>query len=452
MNDPISAPGTSRGQVLRIAWPIVLANAAVPLLGLADTAVIGRTGSAAGLGAIALGSLLFSFVYWSFGFLRMGTTGFAAQAAGAGDEPEVRATLARALGLGVLIGVALIALQAPIAFVAFRLLRGSAEVEAAARGYFAIRIWGAPATLATFALMGLFVGLGRSRPLLAVQVLLNGLNIALDVLFAGVLGWGVRGIALGTAVAEWSAVLVAAAIAVRLLRARHADSEGFCPLARIRDRARLRATLGANADIMIRTLFLILGFGWFLDQSARFGDTLLAANHVLLQLVAFAAFLLDGYAFAGESLVGTAVGAGRRDAFDAAVRRSTELSAATSVALAVVFLALGAPIVRALTDLEPVRAAAIRYLPFAACYVLMSFAAFQLDGIFIGATRTRDMRNASIVALLLFLAAWWPLARAFGNAGLWLAFVAYVVARAVTLGVRYPALRAAVAQNERPSK
>jgi MATE family multidrug resistance protein len=195
---------------------------------------------------------------------------------------------------------------------------------------------------------------------------------------------------------------------------------------------------------MLRTLFLLCGFAFFLDRSARFGDVELAANHVLLQLVAFAAYFLDGYAFAGESLVGRAVGAGDRRSFDAAVRRSTELAAATAAALALVFFVCGSAIVRALTDLPEVRAAAARHLPLAACYVLVSFAAFQLDGVFIGATRTRDMRNASILAVLVFLAAWWPLGRWLGNAGLWLAFVVYVLARGATLGARFPALRSSV--------
>jgi multidrug resistance protein, MATE family len=436
----------TRRQVFGIAWPIILANATVPLLGLADTAVIGHTGSASDLGAIALGALLFSFVYWTFGFLRMGTTGFVAQAAGAGDEAEVRAVLGRAVGMGMLLGVTLVLLRQPIGSLAFRLLSGTAEVEAAAGGYFAARIWGAPATLGTFALMGLFVGLGRSRALLAVQLFLNGLNIALDVLLAGVLGWGVRGVAIGTAISEWAALFVALGLAVRLLRLRWNDDEAFWPVERLRDVARLAGTLRANADIMIRTLFLLFGFAWFVDQSARFGETLLAANHLLLQLVAFAAFFLDGFAFAAESLVGRAVGARRRDVFDVVVRRSTELAAATALALAAILLLLGGPILRALTDLAQVRDAAARYLPFAAGYVLVSFAAFQLDGIFIGATRTRDMRNASIFALLVFLAVWWPLAGRLGNAGLWLAFILYVIARAATLAVRFPALRASVGQ------
>jgi multidrug resistance protein, MATE family len=427
-----------------MAWPIILANASAPLLGLADTAVIGRTGTAAELGAIALGALVFSFVYWGFGFLRMGTTGFTAQAAGAGDEAEVRATVARGLIFGLAIGMVLVALQGLIAYVAFELLSASPAVEAVARDYVAFRIWGAPAALGTYALMGLLIGLGKSRHLLVVQVGLNGLNIALDVLFAGGLGMGARGIGLGTAVAEWCAFAFALLVCVRILRARHADREPFWPIARLRDLARLRQTLGANADIMIRTLCLIFGFAWFTNQGAQFGDAILAANHILLQLVSFAAFFLDGYAFAAESLVGSAVGARRRSVFDAAVRRSTELAGLTALALAASFMLLGPTLIDLLTNLESVAETAKRFLPYAAAYVLCSFAAFQLDGIFIGATRTRDLRNASIASMLTFLAAWWLLADRFGNTGLWVAFIVFVIARAVALGARYPELRASL--------
>lgn len=434
----------SRRRILRLAWPIVLANCAVPLLGLVDTAVIGNTGSVQGLGAIALGTLVFSFVYWTFGFLRMGTTGFTAQAAGAGDEPEVRASVARALLTAGALGMAIILLQVPIARMATALLSASAEIERVTGAYILIRAWGAPATLAIFAVSGLLIGLGRSRGLLAVHLVLNGLNIALDLLFAGVLGWGVRGIALGTAIAEWVTLGFALLLVSRLLRRRHRDDEAFWPLPRIRDRARLISTLRANADIMIRTLFLLSGFAWFTNQGARYGDTLLATNHILLQLIAFSAFFLDGFAFVTESLVGGAVGTGGRAAFDRAVRRSTELAAATAVLLAGSIALFGDAAIALLTDLPATRDAASTYLPFAAVYVALSFPAFQLDGVFIGATRTRDMRNASILSVAVFLVAWWPLATAYGNRGLWASFIVYVVARAVALLRRLPALRASL--------
>ena len=423
--------------ILRQAWPIILANAAVPLLGLADTAVIGNTGRTADLGAIALGALIFSFLFWSFGFLRMGTTGFVAQASGAGDEPEVRAALLRALFLGLGIGLALLALQALLASAAFGLLEGSQDVEQIARDYFRIRVWGAPATLALFVCNGLFIGLGRSRTLLLVQVLLNGLNIVLDVLFAGWLDWGVPGIALGTAVAEWTVLGVALWLVTRLLRERQRDAEPFWPWDRVRHAGRLLRTLGANSDIMVRTLFLLFGFAWFTNQAARFGDVTLAANHILLQLVSFAAFFLDGYAFVAESLVGSAIGAGRRSDLDHAVRVTSELAALTAVALALVILACGPVVVRGLTDLPIVRGAANHYLPLAALYVLVAFPAFQLDGVFIGATCTREMRNASVASVIVFLGAWWLVGRA-TNTGLWASFIVYVVARSVMLGLYLP--------------
>ena len=442
---PSSSAPISRRDILRLAWPIILANAAVPLLGLADTAVIGNFGSIADLGAIAFGAVIFSFVYWGFGFLRMGTTGFTAQAVGAGDEVEVRATLMRALLLAGGLGLALIALQWSIFSAALLLLDGSDEVEAITAGYLAVRIWGAPATLGLFALMGTLIGLGKSKTLLLVQVFLNGLNVLLDVWFAGVLGWGAQGIALGTAIAEWTTLLLAGTLVLRMLRQRHDGQAPLLPWASVRDAGKFKHVLATNSDIMIRTLLLVFGFAWFIRQSAQFGDDVLAANHILLQLVSFSAFFLDGYAFVAEAIVGASVGARNLQRFDLAVRRSTELAAITALLLALLILLLGEPAVLALTNLEPVRAAAVLHLPVAALYVLCAFAAFQLDGIFIGATRTRDMRNASIASLAVFLLIWSPMSDLGGNQGLWLAFVIYVCARAAALAFFYPGLRTAVA-------
>jgi MATE family multidrug resistance protein len=437
-----AARAPSHLEVLRLAWPIVLANSAVPLLGLVDTAVIGNTGTVVGLGAIALGALLFNFAYWSFGFLRMGTTGFTAQASGAGDEAEVRATLGRALLLAAAIGVLLIMLQRPIAWAALELLGGSRDVEALTRSYFDIRIWGAPASLGTFAILGSFVGLGRTGHVLTTQLVLNGLNIVLDVLFGGVLGWGVPGIALGTAIAEWTTLLVALLLAFRILRARHSDDEGLWPWPRVLDSQRAIATLGANADILVRTLFLLLGFAWFTNEGAQFGDTILAANHVLLQLVSMSAYLLDGYAHATEIWVGRAVGTRARSVFDGAVRSATHLAAITAVALCAIVLLAGPAAIAALTDLGGVRRVANTHLPLAALYVLVSFAAFQLDGIYIGATWTRAMRNASVLSFGSFLVASLTLVPLAANVGLWTAFVFYVVVRAIALLVPFAGLRA----------
>jgi MATE family multidrug resistance protein len=435
-------PGYRR--VWALAWPIILANSTVPLLGLVDTGVIGRTGRIVDLGAIALGALIFNFVYWSFGFLRMGTTGFAAQADGSGDEAEVRATLGRALLLATGIGVGLILLQAPVLRSALKLLGASAEVEGITQSYVLIRIWGAPASLALFALMGLLIGLGHSRKLLRVQLLLNSLNMVLDIYFAGILGWGAPGIALGTLVAEWTALTYAGHMTYRLLQRRRGENESFWSWERVVHGEKLKHTLNANADIMVRTLLLLFGFAWFTDQGARLGDAVLAGNHILLQFISFSAFFLDGFAFGTESWVGRAAGAGQRDLFDHAIRISTVLAASAAIVLSLTIMLLGPYAIAGLTNLAEVRETAGRYLPYAALYVLISFAAFQLDGIFIGTTRTRAMRNAAVLAVLAFLVASWPLIGWAANHGLWAAFLVFVVARAVALGLRYQALRASI--------
>lgn len=440
----IKPESISYSYLLEKAWPIILANAAAPLLGLVDTAVIGNVGSVIDLGAIAFGALIFSFVYWSFGFLRMGTTGSVAQALGAGDQSEIRAVLGRTLLLAVALGVLLIALQWPIRLVALSLLDGSAPVEAVTQQYFTIRIWGAPATLAMFALTGVLIGLGNSRQLLLVQLLLNGLNICLDIVFAGVLGWGVEGIALGTIIAEWLAVIFATRLILRELNARREPGADFWPRARLLDMAQFTKMLAANRDIMIRTLLLVFSFGFFINQSAHFGDVVLAANHILLQLISFAAFFLDGYAFVVESLVGASVGARRRDSFDMAVKRSSILALVTAAALALLLLVFGDIFVAILTDIELVQDAARNSLFLAAIYIFFSFAAFQLDGIFIGASFTRQMRNAAFLSIAVYLAAGLLLMDRFGVNGLWWAMIIYVAARADALLLYFSALRKSI--------
>jgi multidrug resistance protein, MATE family len=437
-------PALTRADVLRKAWPIIVANATSPLLGLVDTAVIGNTGGVLDLGAIALGTLVFNFLYFGLNFLRMATTGFVAQSAGARDEAEVRAVVGRAALFAAAIGCGLLALAQPLTALSIGLLHGSAAVEDVARQYVHIRLWSAPATLVLLVARGALIGLGRSRDLLRLELAINGLNLALDLWFAGVLRWGAEGVALGSALAEWGGLLLASAIVVRRLRERRSDGEPFWPWARMRQRAELSRMFGANADMLLRTLLLLFGFGWFTDRSAHFGDATLAANHVLLQFLSFVAFFLDGYANVAESLIGSAIGAGRRADFDLAVRRSSELAAVSALVLALSIWLIGPQLIAGLTDLEPVRATARQYLPFCAMYAAVSVAAFQLDGIFIGATHTRDMRNAALLSTGVFVAAAWALTAWAGVYGLWLAFILFVIVRALALAAHFPALRASI--------
>lgn len=441
--------------ILQKAWPVVLANASVPLLGLSDTAVIGNLGSLSDLGAIAFGSVIFSFVYWGFGFLRMGTTGFVAQAVGARDETEVRAAFLRAMLMAVSIGLLLILMQSLIASVSLSLLQGSAAVETITRDYIATRIWGAPAALVLFAISGCLIGLGMNKTLLMVQLVLNGLNIFLDILFAGMWGMGAQGIALGTSVAEWTTVLFGLYLLHRVLQQRwglpHASglsastSGGYIPVANLRDKKRWRQTLTANGDIMIRTLLLVASFAWFVRQSAQFGDDVLAANHILLQLISFSAFFLDAFAYVAEALVGEAAGAGDVSEFDEAVLRTSQLSGISACILAAVIMFAGNTIVPLISQHDAVIVAAGASLPFAALYVALAFAAFQLDGIFIGTTRTRDMRNASVASALVFFALSLLLIAQWQLAGLWIAFITFVALRALCLGWYLPALRQSIA-------
>jgi MATE family multidrug resistance protein len=419
--------------VLAIALPVVLSNVSTPLIGVVDTAVMGRLPDPAYIGAVAVGSLIFTFVFWAFGFLRMGTTGLTAQALGADNSDEVISSLGRALLIAGAVGAALILLQWPIRIIAFFLLEGTDRVETLARSYYDIRIWAAPATLANYALLGWFIGIGRTDIGLVLQLILNIANIALDALFVLVLGWDVRGVAAGTVLAECLAASVGLALAWRHARKLH----GRWNYASLLSSERLKRTLVVNRDIMIRSLALIFVFVWFVAQGAGFGDVTLAANAVLMQFIAVSAYFLDGLAFAAESLVGRAVGAGSRPNLVAAMRITTVWAVMLAIG-ACVIIALGGPsIIDLLTIDATTRAVAREYLPWAAIAPFLGVWAFQLDGFFIGATRTSQMRSAMLVSLLIFLCVWWLLTP-YQNHGLWAALHAHYLARIGTLYYFFP--------------
>lgn len=437
---PAMSRFSNHKKIIRLAIPIILANASAPLLGLADTATIGQTGDAADLGAIALATLVFSFVYWGFGFLRMGTTGFIAQARGAGDRKEVLSVLYRSVLLGLGIGLLLILFQSLIGRGVVWLMSASDEVKSLVSQYFYIRIWGAPATLITYSLLGGLIGMGWTRELMWVQLFLNGLNIVLNVLFVIGFGYGIKGIALGTLLAEWTALFYAWYLIRRNLQLKH-------PLQRLKelwiqiiDRARVVAIFKVNGDIMIRTFALLGGFAWFADQGARFGDEILAANHVLLQFVSMSAFFLDGFAYVSEMYAGETIGAGDRPGFVRQMTDSTQLAGLTALVLGLGIILFAPWAVQLLTRDDVVQNIARQHAFFAGIYIIFSFVAFQLDGIFVGATRSKEMRNASILSLLILVGVGMILTRYYGNTGLWLSFIVYVIARGVTLGMYLPRL------------
>ncbi len=413
----------------------MISNVSTPLIGIVDTGVVGQIPDPAYIGAVAVGSIVFSFVFWAFGFLRMGTTGLTAQALGARDTDEMRACLGRALLVAVVAGAALILLQWPIRETAFALLSGSAQVESLAGDYFEIRMWAAPATFANYALLGWFIGLGRTDVGLILQLLLNLSNIVLDAIFVLGFGWDVRGVALGTLLAECIAAITGLLIAARYLR----RYDGQWSVERLLDSKRLKRTISVNADIMLRSLALVSVFVWFMAQGAKQGDVILAANAVLMHFISIGAFFLDGLAFSAEALVGRSIGAAHRDGLTAAARITTQWAAGVAVLVSIVFAALGAVTIDVLTVDSAARQAARSYLPWAVGAPLLGVWAFQLDGIFIGATRTADMRKAMLTSLLIFFAAWWALSP-WGNHGLWAALYVHYVARIGTLAYYYPGL------------
>lgn len=423
------------GRVWRLAVPNILANLTIPLLGAVDTAVVGRLGVSE-IGAVTVGATVFSFLYWSFSFLRMGTAGLAAQAHGAGDQRDLFATFGRGAMLGAIFGGALIALQIPIANAAISLIAASDAVTPIAREYLLIRIWAAPAALVNMVVLGWLIGRQRMVVALYLQLLINGANIVLDIVLAVGLDMAVPGVAVATALAQ--VLGLAAGLWVMAREARRA--EVAWPWRAIIDRARLTAIMRLNLDIMVRTLCLIIVFSMFAALGARFGDLMLAANGILLLFQAFMSYGLDGFAHAVEALVGEAVG--RRDgrALAAAVKISTLWAGLTAVAIAMIYWWLGPVFIALITTVPEVRATTADFLPWAIVTPLISIWSYQLDGIFIGATRGRDMRNAMLISFSFYVVALALLVPLWSNHGLWLAFTLFMVVRAATLAAYYPRL------------
>lgn len=429
-----------RWQIVSIAWPIILSNISTPLLGLVDTAVIGNLGNAALIGGIAIAGVIFSFLYWGFGFLRMGTTGLVAQAIGADDYTQARTTFYRAAGLASLIGFALILFQYPILKFALALIDGSHEVEAAAATYVQIRIWSAPLNLMSLAIIGYLLGTQSSRQILLIQVVLNGTNILLDILFVVGFELGVAGVAYATLIAEFIAFILGGFIVFRNISQQSDNAR--VSMTDLLDVTSLKHMFAVNRDLLIRTLCLIFAFALFTNQGAKSGDVLLATNAILMQFVSFAAFFLDGFALAGESLVGHAKGAKSRSALQRVIRHVFELGIMTACALSLVFFCLGEIIISYLTNVPEIIEASNEYLIWVYLAPVTSVWCYILDGIFIGATRTNEMRNAMLASLGIYLVAYFSLEPLLGNHGLWLSLIIYFLARGASLAYYLPTINA----------
>jgi multidrug resistance protein, MATE family len=437
---PLPAQRGWHRRVLTLAFPIVLANLTQPILGAVDTAVAGHLGSAADLGGVALGGLFFNFVFWGFGFLRMGTTGLVAQAFGAGDRAALRVNVVRALLLAFAIGALVLVIQAPLIRYVIALIGGSHEVQVNARVYCEGRIGSAPFALANYVVLGYLLGTQRVRVALAAQVFINGVNVIAVLLYVYALHWGIAGIGAATATADTCGFAFGAAVLWRL------RPRGLPPLqwTTVLEANALKRLVVINRDIFLRTLCLLGSFGWFAHLGARQGDAILAANALLLNFQTFMAYGLDGFAHAAEALVGAAIGARDRDAFRQAVKVNLFWSVLGALGFSLVYWTAGGWIIDRLTDQAAVRDAARTFLPWAALSPLISVWGFLLDGVFIGATRTHDLMRAMALSLVVFLAASLGLVGPFGNHGLWAALLLFMAARGLTLSPLLPRLSNAI--------
>ncbi len=432
----------SRMNVLKLAVPVMLAQAAIAATGIVDMIVMGLSGSKTDLAGVAVASVTFSFIYWGFGFLRMSTTGLVAQATGAGQRDEAVSIVQRALLLGLTFGLALLVLSPFLKSLVFQPFGAEAEVERLAEDYFSARIWGAPALLMSYGISGYLLAKGRTGALLAYQIFMNLVNAALDIWFVLGLGWGLTGIAAGTAIAEWAALFVGLFLISDTLRLKPG----------LLDRGALWAMFSANRDILIRTLALLFCFAWFTRSGAMMGTAQLAGNEVLLQFITVSAFVLDGFAFVAEKEVGEAFGAKDRARLTRAMRITTELALGFGALISALYLIGGAFIIETVIADAEARHAALAFLPFCAIVPLLGVPAWQLDGFFLGATRGTAIRTAGIVMAAAYVTSDIILRPQFGNAGVWSAFLLMYVFRAISLAVFLPDFFRAASSGPHPQR
>ncbi|MEE4360425.1 MAG: MATE family efflux transporter [Pseudomonadales bacterium] len=436
LRDARPAPA-DRDRVWSLAWPMILSNISVPLLGLVDTAVLGHLPGPTYLAAVAVGTTLFGFLYWGFGFLRMGTTGLVAQRFGqpgsGARDAALRLLLAQGGLLALAIGLAVIAASPLLLDLGIRLLAPPDAVGQEAIRYTSIRVFSAPAVLATYACTGFLVGMQDTRSVLLIMVTTNLINIALDLFLVLGLGMRTAGVAGATLASEYLGLLLAVGFSLRRLGAHPA----------VLDRAALlrpsayAALIAVNGHLFLRTLCLLGAMSFFTAQGARQGEVTLAANALLLSMLMLVAHGLDGFAHAAEALVGRSLGAGDRGALLRTIRATGAFSVLTALAFTALFAVAGPGFVSLLTDLPEVGDQARHHLPWLVALPLIAVWCFLLDGIFIGATRTRAMRDTMLIATFgVFLPLWW-VTRPLGNSGLWLSFDAFFLARGAALGLRF---------------
>ena len=416
-------------EILRLAIPSIITNITVPLLGMVDVAIVGHIGNASYIAAIALATMVFNLIYWNFGFLRMGTSGLTAQAYGAEDRQECLRVLVRGLAIAIGAAILLIALQRPIGYLCQRWIHSSEETIALTLTYFYIRIWAAPANLALYALKGWFIGMQNAKTPMWIAIILNIVNIICSLVFVFVLHAGIAGVAWGTVIAQYSGLT----LAIILWFAQYGEMRHDI---HVRESLKLKEMVRffqVNADIFLRTLCLIAVFTFIPYISAEMGDTVLAANTLLMQLFTLLSYIMDGFAYAGESLVGKYVGAKDDHSLRICVRRLLYWGVGLAALFTVLYATCGRALLSILTNDNIVINKAMEYILWTVLVPFTGFAAFIYDGIYIGATASKAMRNVMFVATGAFFIAYYALHRPMGNDGLWLAFLIFLTLRGLLM-------------------
>jgi len=414
-------------EVWRIAAPMMLSNISVPLVGMVDTGVVGHLDDPAYLAAVAVGSTIFGFLFAGFNFLRMGTTGITAQRFGAADNDGSKVALGQAIVVSTAIASLLLLLQEPISMLAVQLLGPSPPVAILTNDYFSVRVWSAPATLANYVLIGWFIGLQNARVPLYIVLAINITNIALDFLFVVALGWTVRGVAAASVLAEFAGLAVGGVFALRWLNAHR----GSLLSGKLTKLSEYRAFFAVNAHLLVRTMALMFAFAFVTAAGARLGSVILAANAVLMNLVHLMSFALDGLAHAAEALVGKAVGARDKRSLESAVASTLRWSVYIACAFCLLCFISGHYLIALLTDIPEVMATANRYLPWTAVFPIIAVWSYLYDGVFVGATRAREMRDIMLVSSFVVFLPAWLLFKSMGNHGLWLALSIFMASRGI---------------------
>lgn len=417
-------------QILHLAVPNIISNITVPLLGMADLAMMGHLATKEHLGAIALGTTIFNMIYMVFVFLRMSTSGFSAQSFGGKRQTESILVLGRALLVSVISAFFILVLQVPLESLSFYILESSQSVEEYTRSYFRIRIWAAPATISIFAFSGWFIGMQNARIPMIIAIAINIINILLNFVFVYYFGMASNGVALGTVIAQYSGLTMAFVFLIKKYR-------NLLPLWRLKPMFEVNALimfLKVNSDIFLRTIVLITSLSFFTAVSARMGDTVLAVNSILFQYFLLFSYFLDGFAYAAEALAGKYYGAGDMDKLKRIVKKLFIWGFAIALFFTSLYIGGNSWILQLLTDQEEIITRAAPYLFWVACIPLVTFSAFLWDGIYIGVTASGPMRNAMLLsALLVYFPSWYFLFPLMGNHGLWLALMLFMLARSLSL-------------------